>query len=472
MTASPSSTLVADSLSREFAEFAAGLQYEQLPASAVEGAKKTLLDSIGVTLAASGAEPAVRPVIDLVREGGGRPESTVLGSGVRASATEAAFANGAMAHSLNYDDQTPWGQHSSSSVVPAVLAVAERVGAVSGRDLIAAVAVGQDLFARLRCNVGWKQDWNLSTVLGSFAATAAAGRLLRLTPEQLSHAFGIASMQAGGVMELVTGLGSQLGGLYGGFPARAAVTSALLAQKGTTGHPAVFDGPLGVFAAYFGGNYDRGAMVADLGVDFKGSYTLYKPWAAIGTAHSHIHAMIDVVTRDDLQVRDIDEIMVYVGDCHEALCAPLPERRAPSTLLDARFSLPFLVSVAAVRRGMRVADLTAETLTDPTVLNLAQRIVPVSDPALDWKLELPHGRIEVVMRDGRRIVAIGNDVPGSAAAPLTWNDLTTKFADCAAAAAVPPSPRAVCQLQDLIQNLEALDDVTILVRLLAGSADN
>ena len=468
MTAAPPDTVVAGDLSRQFAAFAAGLEYQVLPAPAVTGAKKTLLDSIGVTLAASGAEPAVRPVVDLVRESGGRSESTVFGAGFKAPATEAAFANGAMAHSLNFDDQTPWGQHSSSTVVPAVLAVAERVGGVSGRDLIAAVAVGQDLFARLRCNVSWKQDWNLSTVLGTFAATAAAGRVLRLTPEQLTHAFGVASMQAGGVMELVTGLGSQLGGLYAGFPARAAVMAALLAQKGTTGHPAVFEGRLGFFATYFGGKYDRAAMVADLGEDFKGSYTLYKPWAAIGTAHSHIHAMIDVATRLDLQVDDIDSITVFVGDCHEALCAPLPDRQSPANLLDARFSLPFLVAVAAVRRGMRVADLTTETLSDAVVLDLANRITPVSDPALDWKLELPHGRIEVVLRDGRRIVAVGNDVPGSAAAPLTWTDLTTKFADCAAAAAIPPSMQAVTLAQQLLQDLENVQDATQLIRLLAG----
>ena len=270
MTAAPPDIAVTGDLSRQFAAYAAALEYQDLPAAAVTGAKKTLLDSIGVTLAASGAEPAVRPVIDLVRESGGRAESTVLGAGFRAPATEAAFANGAMAHCLNFDDQTPWGQHSSSTVVPAVLAVAERVGGVSGSDLLAAVAVGQDVFARLRCNVGWKQDWNLSTVLGTFAATAAAGRVLRLTPEQLTHAFGIASMQAGGVMELVTGLGSQLGGLYAGFPARAAVTAALLAQKGTTGHHAVFEGRLGFFATYFGGNYDRAAMVADLGRRLQG----------------------------------------------------------------------------------------------------------------------------------------------------------------------------------------------------------
>ena len=270
MTASPPDIAVAGDLSRQFAAIRGSLEYQHLPASAVTGAKKTLLDSIGVTLAASGAEPAVRPVVDLVRESGGRQESTVLGAGFRAPATEAAFANGAMAHSLNYDDQTPWGQHSSSSVVPAVLAIAERVGAVSG-------AISSPLSPSARTSspaCGATSAGNRTGTCPPCWARSPQprqpGAVLRLTPEQLTHAFGIASMQAGGVMELVTGLGSQLGGLYAGFPARAAVTAALLAQKGTTGHQAVFEGRLGFFATYFGGKYDRAAMVADLGDDFKG----------------------------------------------------------------------------------------------------------------------------------------------------------------------------------------------------------
>jgi 2-methylcitrate dehydratase PrpD len=103
----------------------------------------------------------------------------------------AAFANGAMAHCLDLDDQTPWGQHASSSIVPAALAIAERIGGVACKDMIAAVAAGQDIFARLRCNVAWKKDWNLSSVLGVFAATAAAGHLLGLSREEMINAFGI-----------------------------------------------------------------------------------------------------------------------------------------------------------------------------------------------------------------------------------------------------------------------------------------
>ena len=172
----------------------------------------------------------------------------MLAFGDRVPALTAAFANGAMAHCLDFDDQTPWGQHSASSIVPAVFAVAERLGGVSGREMIAAVAVGQDVFARLRRNVGWRKDWNLSTVLGVFAGAAATARLLGLTPQATAHALGVASMQSSGVMEVVAGTGSNLRALYAGFSAKGAVLAALLADKGVTGVDRLFEGEYGVFA--------------------------------------------------------------------------------------------------------------------------------------------------------------------------------------------------------------------------------
>jgi len=158
-----------------FADHAAATTYDTLPPAAAKAAKMSIFDTLGVILAASGVEPAVRDVVDLVRETGGRPESTVLAFGDRVPALSAALANGAMAHCLDFDDQTPWGQHSASSIVPAAFAVAERRGGVTGKDMIAAVAAGQDIFARLRRNVGWRKDWNLSTVLGVFAGAAESG---------------------------------------------------------------------------------------------------------------------------------------------------------------------------------------------------------------------------------------------------------------------------------------------------------
>lgn len=450
------------------AAHAAELTYDDLTEAAREAAKKSILDTLGVILAASGLEPAARGVIDVVRESGGSPVATVLGFGERTSPLMAALANGALAHSLDYDDQTPWGQHCASSIVPAVFAVAEKRGGVSGRELIAAVAAGQDIFGRLRCNVGWQKDWNLSTVLAVFAATAAAARTLGLPAAQVAHAMGIATMQSSGIMEMVAGRGSDLRGLYAGFSAKGAVLAALMAEKGVTGIDRMFEGRYGVFATYFGGRYDRDAILKDLGQNFLGSGTLYKRWPCVGTAHSHMKAAIDIVTENNLRAGDIAEMKLHVGDYHDLMCQPLEERRAPATLADAKFSLPFLVSVAAVRRGMSVRDFSAAGLRDPEILEMGRRISLLPDPSLNWTLELPPGRVEIVARDGRRWTREGREVPGSADNPMTWDDVTSKFAECASVSLEPPSPDRVARAMELAQGLEALPDATDLIRAIAS----
>jgi 2-methylcitrate dehydratase PrpD len=450
-----------------FASHTAGLTYDQLPEEARLAAKKSILDTLGVILAASGMEPAVRAVIDIVKESGGAPNCTVLGFGGRAPAMMAALANGALAHCLDYDDQTPWGQHTASSIVPAAFAVAERQGGVSGRDLIAAVAAGQDIFARLRCHVVWKKDWNLSTVLAVFAATATASRVMGLSALQTAHAMGIATMQSSGIMEMVAGRGSDLRGMYAGFSAKGAVLAAMMAQKGVTGIDRAFEGEHGFMNTYFGGRFDRDAILRDLGREFLGSGTLYKRWPCVGTAHSHMKAAIDIVTRNDLDLDDIAEVRLHVGDYHDLMCQPLEERRAPATLADAKFSLPFLVSIAIVRHGMSVSDFSDAGLNDAEVLGIGSKISLIRDPALDWKLELPPGRVEIVARDGRRWLEEGRNVPGNADNPMSWTDLCAKFRECGSVAVTPVPNNVLARAEDLARRLETLDDATELIRMLS-----
>jgi 2-methylcitrate dehydratase PrpD len=453
-------------VSWHFAESVADTVYKRLPKDAADAAKKSVLDTLGVALAASGLEPAVRGLVDLVRESGGRPEASLLGFGAQAPAITAAFANGALAHGLDYDDMTPWGQHASSSVVPAVLAIAQRIGGVPGQDMIAAVAAGQDIFARLRCHVGWRKDWNLGSVMGVFAATAAAARILGMTPEGIHNALGIATQQSCGVTEVVAGTGGDFRGVYAGFSAKGAVLAALLAHQGLTCVEAPFEGRYGIFNTYFDGRYDRDGMLADLGRDYRGGSTRYKMWPSVGTSHSHIHATVQIVTTHDLAVEDIREIRVYVGDYHNLMCTPLETRRAPATLADARFSLPFLVAIAALRRGVSIWDFTETGLRDPQVLAVAQKVVPVEDSAFDWKLELPQGRVEILTRDGRSFAVTGTDVPGSPESPLTWDDLARKFEECTSAATVRPSQGQVETVVQMTRELESLDNATEILRVL------
>lgn len=455
-------------LSQLFANFAATATYDHLSIDAIEGAKKTILDTIGVILAASGMEPASRLAVEVARECGGRPESTILAGGGKVPAIMAAFANGAMAHSLDYDDQTPWGQHASSSLLPAVFAAAELVGGVSGKEMITAVAIGQDLFNRLRRYVDWKKDWFFTTTMGVFSATAAVGHVMKLSPAQIAHALGIASLQSSGTTEMINATGSDLRAIYAGFPAKGAVLASLLAKKGLSGVPTLFEGKYGLLRLYFGGQYDRAAILDGMGVEFTGGLTLYKRWPAVGTAHSHIHAMMGLVKDHNLAAEEIKEIKIFAGDYHMLMSEPLEARRAPQTLVDAKFSLPFLVAVAAARGDMRLADFTDEAMRSPEVLAVAQKVVLVEDHTLDWKLELPPGRVEIVMQDGRRFGRVGTAIPGSEEAPMTWQDIISKFEDCVAVAASPLSKERAARLRHLVQELEQVADATELLRLAAG----
>ena len=460
-------TAASADLCQVLADYASNATYDQLPPDAVDAAKKSIVDALGVIMAASGMEPAVRGVIDFVKESGGRPEASILAFGGKVPAVMAALANGAMVHCLDYDDQTPWGQHSGSSLLPAVFAAAERRGGASGKEMITAVAVGQDIFNRMRQHVEWKKDWNFSTVMGVLSATAASSVMLGLSRDQIAHSFGIASMQCCGTMNVIHSVGGDLRAMYAAFPAKGAVLAAILAQKGVTGVPEIFEGEHGILDLYFGKRYDREQLLDGLGTNFTGGRTLYKRWPTVGTAHSHIHATIEIVKEHDLGLEDIAEIRVFVGDYHELMCNPLPARRAPTTLVDAKFSLPYIVAVAAAHRDVRLADFTAEALRDRRVLGAAERVVPVVDRALDWKLTLPPGRVEIVARDGRVFTRVGTDIPGSESSPMSWDDVIAKFRDCCAAAVVPPGAQCVYDVTSTARHLEWVDDATRLTRVLS-----
>ena len=450
-----------------FADLVADTRYDHLSEEAKDKAKKSILDTLGVILAAGGVEPRVRPLIDMVQETGGRPESSILGFRGRVPAAEAAFVNGAMAHSLDFDDRTPWGAHVDSSSVPAAFALAERRGGISGCQMITAVALGQDMFIRLRCNVGWRQDWNLSPVLGVFAASMATSHILDLSREQAANALGIASMQSCGTMETIFAVGSDLRGMYAGFSAKGAVTAALLAERGITGINNLFEGKAGIFNTYFGGKYDREKMLENLGKDFTGSTMLYKPWPAVGISHTYIHATIELMKEHRLNASDIEEIRVWVGAFQQRMCYPLEERRAPVTPVDAKFSLLFCVAIAASRGRVGISDFVAAALKDAQVLAMARKVVPVEDDSYDWTTKSPEARVAIVTRDGRTLERLGNNVPGSPEAPITWNGIEEKFSDCASVAATPISADKITAAREMARNLETLDDVTELIRVLS-----
>jgi 2-methylcitrate dehydratase PrpD len=156
-----------------------------------------------------------------------------------------------------------------------------------------------------------------------------------------------------------------------------------------------------------------------------------------------------------------------VGDYHNLMCQPLDERRAPATLADAKFSLPFLVSVAIVRRGMSVTDFSATGLRDPEILAVGRSVSLMPDPALDWKMELPAGRVEIRTRDGRSWIREGSAVPGNPDNPMSWEDVCVKFQECAAESVTSISIDKITRAMELARALDHAADATEIMRMLS-----
>src|SRR5687767_3535998 len=246
-------------------EFASRIRITDISAEAVAATKRHILDCTGVGLAAT-AESAGRIVLDVTRGQGGAPQARVFGSNLRTSAIAAAWANGSLAHLLDFDDTG--FSHPTACILPAALAVAEEANA-TGAHVVTAVCVGLEVFERMSSSgrehepVLRRRGFHPTSLYGCSAAAAAAGSIVKLDPAQMAVAIGLAAANAGG---LTQHFGTWGKGIHAGNAARAGVTSVLLAKKDYFADPDGLEGDMGFFSAFHGpGNYDLGKVADGLG---------------------------------------------------------------------------------------------------------------------------------------------------------------------------------------------------------------
>ena len=217
--------------------------FADLPASAVESARRDILDTFGCMLGGSGS-PGIDEPFAVIARWGGREESRVLLRGTRLPAPQAALLNASMGHALDFDDTLDTGGsiHPGVSVLGSVLAVCDSLGGVSGRDVLLAVALGLDVSCRIALASTLDRGWHRTAAIGVFGATAAAVKLLGLPPKQMLAAFGIAYSHAAGNRQCILD-GALTKRMQAGQAANAGVFSAVLAQTGFTGARNIFKWP-------------------------------------------------------------------------------------------------------------------------------------------------------------------------------------------------------------------------------------
>lgn len=469
-----------DGPTRRLAHHAASLRYDALPRALVELTKQCILDTLGVAIGASTLAPEAKLVARYVSSLGGKPESTILGFGGKAPAPWAAFVNGSLGHMLDYDDLG--ASHVSIATVPVAFAVAEKIGRVSGQDLIAAVAVGTDLQTRLYHSIripSWTmaEGWFATQLFGFIAGAATAGRLLGLDDERMENALGIGFNQLSGSRQMAVGTATHMRSMQAGFSGQGAVLAAELAQLGITGPKEIIEGRYGLFKNYVRtDDPDWEEIAGELGTRFPLVETHgFKVWPACSYTRPTNAATLQLRQEHHLHPEDIESITVVGGSSgHQLLSEPIELKRRPKTSIDGKYSVPFTTAVMMAKGNVTLRDYTEKGLRDPAVLSMADRVFyrPLSQPdtpavrragedsALSWPT------VEIRTRDGRVLMCQPGGVPGDARHPVSQELLESKFRDCVSFSAKPVAEKNVDRAIEMIRDLEQVTDAIEIIRVL------
>ena len=453
----------------EFVKNFTRTRYEDIPAAAVEAVKKEVLDSLATALGGS-SKAGVGELVDMVKEWGGSKQSTVIAYGFKCPAPNAAQVNGTMIHALDYDDGHQVALvHIGCVAVSTAFAAAERMGKVSGKELITAIALGGDFMARLGLaskpgSSALSAGWHPTTLFGFLGAAAIAGRIMGLDEEKMINALGLAYHQCGGAGSGV-GDGALAKRMGPGLAAKAGITSALMAERGITGERDPLEGRTGLFKTYMGGDYDPKILTADLGKKFEGVNIGNKPYPCCGLTHACIDAALALTARHDIKIDRIKDITVYGGQSVYGLSQPPEIKKAPRTIIDAQFSVPWVVATALVRGKVTVDDFTDESIKRPEILKLAQKINTRLEPAMNRHGVGPGG-VTITMQDGTEYAEEVEHCLGSVARPMNFEDVTKKFRECAACSIKPLPADTVDKVIGMVGRLGKLNDATEIIRML------
>ncbi len=418
-------------LSADLARWAGRVSFDDLPPDVVDATKRRVLDVIGLALA--GAETpfgqSVRDAAVAMAPGG---PCRVFGTGDPVNVTMAAFANGAFSQALEYDDTHNESiVHMSSPSVAAALAIAD-TARISGRDLITAVALGNEI----SCRAGsvapgqfHRRGFHPSGLFATFGVAYLAGRLFRLDEHGMTNAAGICGSFASGILECWVD-GTQTKFLHPGWSAQSGIVAAFLAAAGATGPAEVFEGRWGLFASHLqDGNTpkDLTRLTLDLGTRWDSRNSSFKPFPAAHVLHPYIDAILRVRHAHGVRPEDVDTI-----DCPVAsfiipiVCEPVDEKLAPASDSHGRVSLQYSLAEAMALGSLGKSAYSDASLRDPGILALARRVRFHADPSFPGPGRFK-GAVTVKLKNGRTIAEVEEYNRGSVENPMSDAELRAKF---------------------------------------------
>lgn len=434
------------------------LEYGDLPEDTVAATRRLIADLVGVSVAGQ-RSPTLDRVLDLAREHYGGGSASVFGDHERVSPIGAALANGTAGHGWDFDDTFDASPlHTSSSVVPATLALAQETGA-SGAAVVRAAALGMETHVRLAVacdNSPMQMGWHRTATDGTFGAAVAGAAVLDLDPVEAQHAVSIAFSQAAGHLQVTEGGATKR--FQPGHAAAAGVKSALLAADGFPAPEDPWFGPHGFFEVYEDDEYDVETVFDGLGEDFYVDRLSLKPYPCCRYVHSTIDAGLALRSDHGLTLDDVERATVWLNeDAHAAVCEPPEARYSPSTFIHLQFNAPYALAVALSRGRPTLSDFTTDALEAAGELPL-ETIETRSTTEFDdgFENKISPTRVEVTTTDGRTIELTKTHARGHPENRMSEAEFRTKFSECIA---FGPPDLGTAATEDLLTHLLSIDDL-------------
>ena len=416
--------------SYRLAKHCAEIGSKPLPPEVFAHAKYLLLDFLG--LAVKGLSMAsTRNVHGMIQKIGGTGSGTIIGAGLKPLPQYAALANAASSHSMSMDDiYTPASIHPGSAIFAAALAAAEANG-VSGKKMLQGAVAGYETTLRIADAVDSKSHYEFgyhpTATCGTFGATAAVSRILGLDAEATVSAFGIAGSMAAGLMAFMLD-GAWTKRIHPGLSAQRGIQAAYLAAEGFKGPRAVLEGKWGFLSAT-SSSADAGKLVEGLGERPRILDTGLKLHACCRYNQSAIDACLAIRKENVCPLENIEKIQVHIFKAaYPLVLDPWEEKMNPKTDVQAQFSLPYTVAVAAVKGRVSFDEFNKDLLNDSTIRDMMHRVEVIHDPDLDPLFPKSWPTRVIIQTTDNRSFENRVDYPkGDVENPLTRGELADRF---------------------------------------------
>lgn len=448
------------STTEKIAEFVVNLALDDVPEKARDIAKGGIVDALGAAIAGTRSD-AAQVITRWTRAAGGSPSAGVIGGGFQTSAAAAARANGTIGHALDFDPPLP--------LLPVLLALGETERA-SGREALAAYIAGVEVQSKLQGGVSSKhsaQGWHSNTVFGTFGATAAAAKLLKLDVWRTRMAFGIAASEAGGIRQ---NLGTMTKPLHAGMAAANGIIAATLAREGLSSAPDSLEGKFGALRVFAtAGEYDERKIAETFGAPWSliAKEIRIKPYPCCRWAHRPLDALIGLMRIHDVRSDQVAGIECEVG----AHVSEVMTYASAGTALEAKFCLPYCLAVAVCDGRAGLGQFTDGRVRDEQVQALAKRVSvthPGGKSEWDAGAQLPC-IVRLRLKSGSVLEASAGAARGDRDNPMTFSDIAEKYTDCTRGVlAAEQAERALT----LVRSIETLPDILELSSILTFGIKN